>query len=82
MEGRSTRGPFFSEYMQAIRGEHLPWTRAFMAQYPISEDCLYLNVWTAAKEHHVAMELGVKTGMRPIASEEKFQFWKEYLEKP
>ena len=35
--------------MQNIRGEHLPWTRQFMAQYPISEDCLYLNVWAPTK---------------------------------
>lgn len=27
----------------------LPWTEPFMEQGPISEDCLYLNVWTAAK---------------------------------
>ncbi|GGA69121.1 carboxylic ester hydrolase [Edaphobacter acidisoli] len=40
---------FSASCMQVIRGEHLPWTREFMAQYPISEDCLYLNVWTAAK---------------------------------
>jgi len=45
---------FSASCMQAIRGEHLPWTREFMAQYPISEDCLYLNVWTAAKEHDTA----------------------------
>ncbi|QNI35808.1 carboxylesterase/lipase family protein [Edaphobacter albus] len=40
---------FEASCMQKIRGEHLPWTRQFMAQYPISEDCLYLNVWTAGK---------------------------------
>ena len=40
---------FSPSCMQNIRGEHLPWTREFMAQYPISEDCLYLNVWTATK---------------------------------
>lgn len=26
-----------------------PWTEPFMEQGPTSEDCLYLNVWTAAK---------------------------------
>lgn len=41
---------FSASCMQVIRGEHLPWTREFMAQYPISEDCLYLNVWTAARQ--------------------------------
>ena len=44
---------FSSSCMQTIRGEHLPWTREFMAQYPISEDCLYLNVWTPAKLDNV-----------------------------
>ncbi|MGH9680340.1 MAG: carboxylesterase/lipase family protein, partial [Candidatus Acidiferrales bacterium] len=27
----------------------LPWTEPFMEQGPVSEDCLYLNVWSAAK---------------------------------
>ena len=27
----------------------LPWTEPFMEQDPVSEDCLYLNVWSAAK---------------------------------
>jgi para-nitrobenzyl esterase len=27
----------------------LPWTEPFMEQGPVNEDCLYLNVWTAAK---------------------------------
>jgi para-nitrobenzyl esterase len=45
---------FSASCMQVVRGEHLPWTREFMAQYPISEDCLYLNVWTAAKAHDTA----------------------------
>jgi para-nitrobenzyl esterase len=27
----------------------LPWTEPFMEQGPVSEDCLYLNVWTSAK---------------------------------
>ena len=50
-EGVRRADHFSASCMQAIRGEHLPWTREFMAQYPISEDCLYLNVWTAAREH-------------------------------
>jgi len=49
-EGVRRADHFSASCMQVIRGEHLPWTREFMAQYPISEDCLYLNVWTAAKE--------------------------------
>jgi para-nitrobenzyl esterase len=27
----------------------LPWTEPYMEQGPVGEDCLYLNVWTAAK---------------------------------
>ena len=27
----------------------LPWTEEFMTQGPVGEDCLYLNVWTTAK---------------------------------
>lgn len=32
--------------MQVEMGVRLPWSRGFMTQGPISEDCLYLNVWT------------------------------------
>jgi para-nitrobenzyl esterase len=39
---------FAASCMQMIRGEHLPWTSQFAAQNPISEDCLYLNVWSPA----------------------------------
>ena len=53
-EGVRHADHFSASCMQVIRGEHLPWTREFMAQYPISEDCLYLNVWTAAKGHNIA----------------------------
>ncbi len=31
--------------MQFKLGERLPWTREFMVQNEISEDCLYLNIW-------------------------------------
>ncbi len=34
--------------MQERIGSMLPWTAPFMVQGPISEDCLYLNVWTPA----------------------------------
>jgi len=37
---------FAASCMQTIRGEHLPWTIQFAVQKPISEDCLYLNVWS------------------------------------
>ena len=35
--------------MQTIVKERKPWTYEFMAHGNISEDCLSLNVWTAAK---------------------------------
>jgi para-nitrobenzyl esterase len=35
--------------MQNQAGSRLPWTEEFMTQGPIGEDCLFLNVWTAAK---------------------------------
>jgi len=36
--------------MQNQAGSRLPWTEEFMTQGPIGEDCLFLNVWTAAKD--------------------------------
>ena len=32
--------------MQFEPGERLPWTKEFMVHNDISEDCLYLNIWT------------------------------------
>ncbi|HVB33087.1 MAG TPA: carboxylesterase family protein [Patescibacteria group bacterium] len=40
---------FGASCMQDEVGVHLPWTRAFMTHGPISEDCLYVNVWTTAR---------------------------------
>jgi para-nitrobenzyl esterase len=34
--------------VQTLAGARLPWTEEFMHQGAIDEDCLYLNVWTAA----------------------------------
>jgi para-nitrobenzyl esterase len=39
---------FSSECIQNIVTERKPWTEEFMAHGATSEDCLYLNVWTAA----------------------------------
>ena len=39
---------FGASCMQNEAGSRLPWTEEFMTQGPISEDCLFLNVWTAA----------------------------------
>ncbi len=35
--------------MQSQPRSRLPWTEEFMTQGPIDEDCLFLNVWTTAK---------------------------------
>jgi para-nitrobenzyl esterase len=40
---------FGTSCMQTQPGSRLPWTEEFMTQGPIGEDCLYLNVWTTAK---------------------------------
>lgn len=40
---------FAPSCMQNIVTERKPWTYEFMAHGEISEDCLYLNVWTPAK---------------------------------
>jgi para-nitrobenzyl esterase len=40
---------FGASCVQNERGSSLPWTEEFMTSGPISEDCLFLNVWTAAK---------------------------------
>ncbi len=39
---------FSASCIQNIVNEHKPWTYEFMAHGEISEDCLYLNIWTAA----------------------------------
>lgn len=40
---------FGASCMQEEVGIRLPWTRPFMTQGPMSEDCLFLNVWTTAR---------------------------------
>jgi para-nitrobenzyl esterase len=40
---------FGNACFQIKDGSRLPWTEPFMEQGPVSEDCLYLNIWTAAK---------------------------------
>lgn len=40
---------FGDSCMQTIVTERKPWTYEFMAHNAISEDCLFLNVWTGAK---------------------------------
>ena len=40
---------FGSSCVQSIADERKPWTYEFMTHTDVSEDCLFLNVWTAAK---------------------------------
>ena len=39
---------FSGSCIQRVAGERKPWTYEFMTHGDISEDCLYLNVWTSA----------------------------------
>jgi para-nitrobenzyl esterase len=39
---------FAPSCFQNVRGSSLPWTQEFMTRGEVSEDCLYLNVWTGA----------------------------------
>ena len=39
---------FSASCIQQVANERKPWTYEFMTHGDISEDCLYLNVWTAA----------------------------------
>ncbi len=40
---------FGNSCIQSVVKERKPWTFEFMVHNDVSEDCLYLNVWTAAK---------------------------------
>lgn len=48
-EGVRDADHFGASCMQDELGSRLPWTEEFMTQGAISEDCLFLNVWTGAK---------------------------------
>lgn len=48
-QGTKAATKFGASCMQTIVTERKPWTYEFMAHNDVSEDCLYLNVWTAAK---------------------------------
>ena len=48
-QGVRQAGEFGASCIQNIVEEHKPWTHEFMTHTPVSEDCLFLNVWTAAK---------------------------------
>jgi len=48
-QGVKKADQFGNSCIQNIVKERKPWTYEFMAHNDISEDCLYLNVWTGAK---------------------------------
>jgi para-nitrobenzyl esterase len=47
-QGVRNADKFGDSCMQTIVDERKPWTYEFMTHTAVSEDCLYLNVWTAA----------------------------------
>ena len=48
-EGVRDATEFGASAIQTRNYSYLPWTEEFMVQNDISEDCLFLNVWTPAK---------------------------------
>jgi para-nitrobenzyl esterase len=48
-QGMIDAGSFGASCIQSIVPERKPWTYEFMTHGKISEDCLFLNVWTPAK---------------------------------
>jgi para-nitrobenzyl esterase len=57
-QGVRKAGQFGPPCTQPASPERLgPWTRAFLSKLPPSEDCLYLNIWTAGKR---------TAGLRPV----------------
>ncbi len=48
-QGVRQANEFSASCIQTIVEERKPWTYEFMTHTPISEDCLYLNVWTGAR---------------------------------
>jgi para-nitrobenzyl esterase len=47
-EGVRAADAFGANCVQTITREKKPWTYEFMAHGDVSEDCLFLNIWTAA----------------------------------
>lgn len=59
-EGLRSCSSFSASPMQAKPVPFLCWTEEFIAQpEPLSEDCLYLNVWTAAKSKNTKLPVFV-----------------------
>ncbi len=56
-EGGREADTFGPGCMQHVAGSRPPWTEEFMHQGSVSEDCLYLNVWTTAKDANEKRDL-------------------------
>ncbi|MEZ5070450.1 MAG: carboxylesterase family protein [Bacteroidales bacterium] len=48
-EGVRDASEFCASCIQVKQGSRLPWSEEFMVQNDISEDCLFLNIWTPAE---------------------------------
>jgi para-nitrobenzyl esterase len=48
-QGVRKAGEFGASCIQNIAAERKPWTHEFMTHTEVSEDCLFVNVWTGAK---------------------------------
>ena len=51
-KGIRPAGHFSDSCVQQTPNQFLPWTPVFMTHRPVSEDCLYLNVWTPHASAH------------------------------
>ena len=54
--------------MQIVAPNQLPWTEEFMHHGPVSEDCLYLNLWTPAHSAADRSPSGLPTALAPSNS--------------
>jgi para-nitrobenzyl esterase len=53
--GTRSATEFSASCIQALGRERLPWTKPFMVQNDMAEDCLTLNVWTPRSSSHQAL---------------------------
>ncbi len=63
-QGVRDASEFGASCMQHVHGDTLPWTKEFLVQNQVSEDCLFLNVWTprAASEANLPVVVYIHGG--------------------